>query len=162
MFEGMVYILRVGCPWRDQCLGGGHGKSGKPERGTGSTRRCEHRSIGGASKVAWHHHRGRQGLRQRRIPQAVATVGKRCLHSTALQPAQGCELASGLLPKTAQGGKLIPAVETLPQSRDALRKKRPILSGVRPIGCDPGLAQKLILKTRLNEFTFAAALGAEI
>ena len=98
---------------QDQCLGGRTGASRELEFGPGTARRCERRAIGGATQAARHDHRGRQGLRQRWVPGAVAALGEPFLHSTALQPAQACKLASRSLPKTAQGGKLIPTVETL-------------------------------------------------
>src|SRR6266700_568457 len=104
---------------QDQCLGGRLWASCKLEFGSGTARRCERGPSGSAPRVARHDHGRRQGLRQRWIPRAVGSLGESFMHSAAQQPPQACTLASWSLPKTTQGGKPIPTVETLPQSWDA-------------------------------------------
>ena len=139
--------------YQNQCVGGRRRTSRELEFGSGTARRCECRASDDAPKAARHDHRGRQGLRQRQVSGAVAALGEPCLHPAAKQPTQTCKLASWLLSKAAQGGEFVPAVEALSPNRDALWKKRPVFFGLRPIGRCPGLAQKLILKTRPNSYS---------
>ena len=194
MFEAMVYILRVGCPWRDlpaiygpwssvytrwrrwsvaglwakllrvlgtrrsrqieifgyqpyqgtsereqscwrstksshrphqgrsehqaERLGGWLRSSHQPELGSGTTGRCHRRTNVVTPAVARNDHRDRQRLRLRWLSRRVAALWQSCVHSAALQSAQASQLASRPLPKTPQGGELIPTLEALPQSRD--------------------------------------------
>ncbi len=106
--------------YQGQCLGGQSWASRELESSSGTACRCKRRAISGPPQVAWHDYRGRQGLRQRRIPGAVAALGEPFLYPATLQPTQTCRLASRSLQETAQGGKLIPTVETLSQNWDTL------------------------------------------
>ncbi len=196
MFEAMVYILRVGCPWRDlpaifgpwnsvytrwrrwclsglwekllrtlarkaqgqlrfvdtshikvhqdasnpaggqqksgdwayqgrpeyqaQCLGGQPRAARQFELGPGTSGRCKHSARRGAPAVAENDDCCRQGLRQRRVPGAIAAMGKPGLYSTPLQPAPARQLAPRPLPQAAQGREIIPTIETQPEGWDTL------------------------------------------
>ena len=88
--------------------------------GTGTSGRCKYRAKRAAPAVAKNDDRCRQGLRQRRVPGAVAALGQPGLHSTPLQPAPARQLAPRPLPQATQGRELIPTRETLPESWDTL------------------------------------------
>ena len=103
-----------------QCLGGRARTTGQFEFGVRTGVRCCRCTSGGASNTAGHNHCRRQRLRQRRLPNAVAAVGKPGLHSASLQPPSASELASWSLSKAAQGREFVPAFETPAQDRDAL------------------------------------------
>ena len=105
---------------QNQCVGGRVRTNGEFELSTRTTRRCMRRADRCTSVVAWYDHGGRQGLRQRWFSRAVAALGQPPLHSTPLQPTQSGGLASRSLQETAQGGKLVSAIETLSQNWDSL------------------------------------------
>jgi len=74
----------------------------------------------GAPAVAENDDCCRQGLRQRRVPGAIAAMGKPGLYSTPLQLAPAHQLAPRPLPQAAQGRELIPTIETQPEGWDTL------------------------------------------
>ena len=103
-----------------QRLGGRSGTACQFEFGPGTIGRCQRSARRAAPAVAGNDDSCRQRLRQRRLPGAVAAVGKPGLHSTPLQPTPTGQLAPRLLPKTAQGRELIPTPETLQEDWNAI------------------------------------------
>jgi len=108
------------CEYQAQCLGGWPRTGGQFEPGSRTIRRRAGNERRDASAIARNDDRGRQGLRHRRFPGTVAAMGKPSLHSTPLQPAPACPLASWSLPTTTQGRGLVPTIETPSQGGDAL------------------------------------------
>jgi hypothetical protein len=106
--------------YQAQCLGGQPRAARQFELGPGTSGRCKHSARRGAPAVAENDDCCRQGLRQRRVPGAIAAMGKPGLYSTPLQPAPARQLAPRPLPQAAQGRELIPTIETQPEGWDTL------------------------------------------
>lgn len=105
---------------QNQRLGGRTRPSGEFEFGGRPARRCVRGANLSATFVARHDHGSRQRLRQRRVPDVVATVGEPGLHPAAIQPSPTGQMASWVLPAAAHSGKSFPTVETLPENWHSL------------------------------------------
>ena len=133
---------------QNQCVGGRARTGGEFELGPRTARQCVRRTDRRASAIAWHDHGGRQGLRQRRFSRAVAALGSHPCIPPRCNRLNPVGWHRGHYKKRHKVENLFQRLKRYRKIGTRYEKRDLYFLGFVSDGCNTGLAQKPILKTR--------------